>query len=38
MMDRQTKAAIGIFVIIIVLILIFAVYGCSTGRWDEAAL
>jgi hypothetical protein len=36
MMDKQTKLAIGIFVVIVALILILAVYGCSTGRWDVA--
>ncbi len=34
-MDRQTKAAITICVIAILVLIILAFYGYMTGAWDE---
>ena len=35
MLDRQTKAAITITVVAILVLLILAFYGYMTGAWNE---
>jgi hypothetical protein len=34
-MDRQTKSAVAITVVAILVLLILAFYGYMTGAWDE---
>jgi hypothetical protein len=34
LMDKQTKLAISLFLVIVALILIIGVYGYMAGRWD----
>jgi hypothetical protein len=35
MMDRQTKYAVSVFCVIVLLVLIMAAYGYWTGAWDS---
>jgi flagellar basal body-associated protein FliL len=34
-MDRATKSAIVIFVVVVLFVLALAAYGYWTGAWDE---
>jgi hypothetical protein len=34
-MDRKTKAAIVIFCVVVVIMLMLAAYGYWTGAWDS---